>query len=170
MFQNIAAGCLLVAVTVLIHTGGQILIAAVTPRLARRLGFHNHVVGRTLVMTGTVLGLLGILTLEVWTWALAYSLLSVSDRFGDALYLSTAMFSTLGYGEISVNPVWRLMTALEGINGFLVIGWSTAYLVGAATRHGPSAKASISDMKSADEPLVRIYKQNPNDQGIGRYA
>lgn len=137
MLQNVVAGSLLVAVTVLIHTGGLILISAVTPPLARWLGFHNHVVGRTLVMTGTVLGLLGVLTLEVWTWALAYSILRVTDRFDDALYLSTAMFSTLGYGGIAISPVWRLLTALEGINGFLLIGWSTAYLVGAATRHGP---------------------------------
>ena len=32
------------------------------------------------------------------------------------------------------------MTALEGINGFLMIGWSTAYLVRASTRHGPFRK------------------------------
>ena len=137
MLQNIFAGSLLVALTVLIHTGGLILISEATPPLAHRLGFHNHVVGRTLIMTGTVLGLLGVLTVEVWTWALAYSACGATGRFDDALFLSTAMFSTIGYGEISINPAWRQLTALEGINGFLLIGWSTAYLVGAATRHGP---------------------------------
>ena len=137
MLQNILAGSLLVALTVLIHTGGLILISEATPPLARRLGFHNHVVGRTLVMTGTVLGLLGVLTVEVWAWAVAYSAWNVTGRFEDALFLSTAMFSTIGYGEMSINPAWRQLTALEGINGFLLIGWSTAYLVGAATRHGP---------------------------------
>lgn len=137
MLQNILAGSLLVALTVLIHTGGLILISEATPPVARILGFHNHIAGRTLIMTGTVLGLLGILTLEVWAWALAYSAWGVTGRFDDALFLSTSMFSTIGYGEIGINPAWRLLTALEGINGFLLIGWSTAYLVGAATRHGP---------------------------------
>jgi hypothetical protein len=137
MFQNIATGSLLVALTVLIHTCGLIMIAAGTPPIARWFGFHNHVVGRTLVMTGTVLGLLGIMTVEVWVWGLAYSLLGVTQQFADGLFLSTAMFSTIGYGELPVNPSWNLLTALEGINGFLLIGWSTAYLVGAATRHGP---------------------------------
>lgn len=127
----------MVALTVLIHTVGLILVAAATPRLARRLGLHNHDIGRTLVMTGTVLGILGILTLEVWSWAVAYDLLGATRNFSDALYLSTAMFSTVGYGEIHIDAAWRLLTALEGINGFLLIGWSTAYLVGAATRHGP---------------------------------
>ena len=137
MLQNLAAGSGLVALTVLIHTAGLILIATLTPYLARRLGFHNHDIGRTLVMTGTVLGILAILTLEVWGWAVAYTLLGAAGNFGDALYLSTAMFSTTGYGDLHPAPAWRLMTALEGINGFLMIGWSTAYLVRASTRHGP---------------------------------
>ena len=137
MLQNLAVGSGLVALTVLIHTVGLILVASVTPRLARRLGFHNHNVGRTLVMTGTVLGILAILTVEVWSWALAYMSLAATSDFASALYLSTAMFSTIGYGEVPIDPTWRLLTALEGINGFLMIGWSTAYLVGAATRHGP---------------------------------
>ena len=137
MLQNLAAGSGLVALTVLIHTVGLILVAAVTPRLARQLGFHSHDVGRTLVMTGTVLSILVILTIEVWIWAVAFAALRATSDFTDALYLSTAMFSTIGYGAIQFDSNWRLLTALEGINGFLMIGWSTAYLVAAATRHGP---------------------------------
>jgi hypothetical protein len=137
MFANLFAGSCLVALTVLIHTAGLIMIATATPSLASRLGFHSHDIGRTLVMTGTVLGILAILTLEVWSWAFAYALLRVVRDFDDALYLSTAMFSTTGYGDIRADPSWRLLTALEGINGFLMIGWSTAYLVRASTRHGP---------------------------------
>ena len=137
MLQNLVFGSILVALTVLIHTGGLILIARVTPPLARWFGFHNHDAGRTLVMTGTVLGILGVLTLEIWTWALAYVWLGVAQVFSEALSLSTDMFSTIGYGAIPIAPHWHLITALEGINGFLMIGWSTAYLVAAGTRHGP---------------------------------
>lgn len=137
VIQNLACGSILVAFTVLVHTGGLVLIATITPPLARWFGFHNHDVGRTLVMTGTVLGILGILTLEIWSWASAYAWIGVTQHFDDALFLSTAMFSTIGYGEVRIDPAWRLVTALEGINGFLMIGWSTAYLVSAATRHGP---------------------------------
>ena len=137
MVQNLFTGSGLVALSVLIHTAGLIIIASVTPPLARKLGLYNHGVGRTLVMTGTVLGLLGLLTIEIWSWAFAYQLLRVTRNFDDALFLSTAMFSTAGYGEIHPAAQWRLLTALEGISGFLMIGWSTAYLVRASTRHGP---------------------------------
>ena len=137
MLQNIAIGSALVAITVLIHTAGLILIAAITPPVVKWFGFHNHTIGRTLVMTGTVLGLLGIMTVEVWVWGLSFWLLGVTKEFADGLFLSTAMYSTVGYGDLPMNPAWNLLTAFEGIYGFLMIGWTTAYLVGAATRHGP---------------------------------
>jgi hypothetical protein len=137
MLQNLAVGTVLVVLTVLIHTVGLISIAALTPRVARWLRLHSHDFGRTLVMTGTVVGLLAVLTLEVWSWAVAYHLLGVTHSLEDALSLSTDVFSTIGYGDLAFDPAWRLLTALEGINGFLMIGWSTAYLVRASTLHGP---------------------------------
>ena len=54
-----------------------------------------------------------------------------------ALYFSTATFSTIGYGDVVLSSDWRLLGSLEGISGLLLIGWSTAYLVAASTRHGP---------------------------------
>jgi hypothetical protein len=137
MLGNLTTGTALVALSVVIHTAGLVLIGWMTPPAARWLGFHRHDVGRTLVMAGTVLGILGLLTLEVWSWAVAYVALHVTATFADGLFLSTALFSTLGYGGVAFAPHWRLLTALEGINGFLLIGWSTAFLVRASTRHGP---------------------------------
>jgi hypothetical protein len=140
LVQNLAAGSLLVTLTVLIHTGGLILIAVTTPLVARWLGLNNHDIGRTLVMTATVLGILVILTVEVWCWAVLYTALDTTNNFSDALFLSTSMFSTIGYSQTSFDPGWRLLTALEGVTGFLMIGWSTAYLVRASTEHGPFRK------------------------------
>jgi hypothetical protein len=137
MLQNLVAGSGLVALSVLIHAIGLIAIGTAMSFLAHRLGLHNHIVGRTVVMTAIVMGILGLLTLEVWSWAFAYDLLDATDSFADSLYLSTAMFSTIGYGDMVFDPAWRLLTALEGINGFIMIGWSTAFLVRASTQHGP---------------------------------
>jgi hypothetical protein len=63
--------------------------------------------------------------------------LGVVGSLEEALYFSTVTFSTIGYGDIVPPLRWRLLCALEGINGFLLIGWSTAYLIAASTRHGP---------------------------------
>ena len=141
MFPDLSAGSLLVAATVLIHTFGLVVLARSTPWGAQRLGLHNHDIGRSLVMMLSVLGIFALHTLEVWLWALTYLLLKTVPSFAIALDLSTAMFSTIGYGQIDVASTWRLLTALEGINGFILIGWSTAYLVGVSTRHGPFRKS-----------------------------
>jgi cytochrome c553 len=114
MLQNLMAGSVLVALSVLMHTAGLILIGKAMPYFARRLGLHRHDIGRTLVMTATVLGILGILTVEVWTWALAYTLFRTTASFADALYLSTALFSTVGYGPIRFDPV---LEADDGARG-----------------------------------------------------
>ena len=141
MLPNLTIGSILVALTVLIHTAGLVLLSRITPWIGRRLGLHNHDAGRAVIMMASVLGIFALHTLEVWLWAAMFAQLHVTPTFLDALDLSTAMFSTIGYGQTSIDSSWRLLTALEGINGFILIGWSTAYLVGVATRHGPFRKS-----------------------------
>ena len=84
-----------------------------------------------------VIGLFAVISVEVWIWAGFYWLLDMLPDFETALYFSTVTFSTIGYGDIVPNVGWRLFAALEGINGLLLIGWSTAYLIAAGTRVGP---------------------------------
>ena len=66
-----------------------------------------------------------------------YILIGAFQDFPSALYFSTITFSTVGYGDLVPDVHWRLFAALEGVNGFLLIGWSTAYLIAAGTRIGP---------------------------------
>ena len=140
MLQNLTIGSLLVALTVLTHTAGLVVLSRVTPWAGHKMGLHNHDIGRGFIMMISVLGIFLLHTIEVWIWAVMFAYLQIARTFLDALDLSTAMFSTIGYGETSIDPSWRLLTALEGIDGFILIGWSTAYLVGVSTRHGPFRK------------------------------
>lgn len=136
MLANLLAGSLVICLTVLIHTFGLIAITHVMSRLIDRFRLHGRR-SRVLAMITTVLGILGVMTVEVWLWASAYMVTGSFDNFQTALYFSTVTFSTLGYGDIVPHAEWRLFAGLEGINGFLLIGWSTAYLVAAGTRVGP---------------------------------
>ena len=137
MALELAIGSLLVAITVLVHTAGLIALSYGTPHAAARLHWHRHDLGRSLTMVTTVLSIFAIHTVEIWIWATAIDWVGAVNGFQNALFISTIMFSTVGYGEITIAPAWRLLVSLEAINGFILIGWSTAYLVGAATRHGP---------------------------------
>jgi hypothetical protein len=137
MLVNLVLGGAVLALTVVIHTVGLIALTAAMRGLVTWFRLHRHGFARTVAMLAMVLGLFVIHALEIWLWAAVYLWVGAVPDLETALYFSTATFSTLGYGDIILDPEWRLFGSLEGINGFLLIGWSTAYLVAAATRLGP---------------------------------
>lgn len=136
MAGSLAGGTVIIGLTVLIHTFGLIAITHAMARLVAMFRMHGQR-SRIMAMISVVIGLFGVLTVEIWVWAGCYWLLGLLPDFATALYFSTVTFSTIGYGDIVPEPGWRMFAALEGINGFLLIGWSTAYLIAAGTRVGP---------------------------------
>ncbi len=137
MFANLALGTFIIATTVGFHTLGLVLLSRWLSWVVRWFRLHRHSLGKTVAMMTTVLGIFLLHTLEVWFWAFTFMVTGAIHGFEAALYFSTVTFSTLGYGDITPSQDWRLLAALEGIDGFLLIGWSTAYLIAASTRHGP---------------------------------
>jgi hypothetical protein len=137
MLANLALGTLFISITVLFHTFGLVALTRAMTGIVRWFRLHRHDFGKSIAMVTTVLGLFLIHTFEIWIWAGLYLAIDAIHPFQDALYFSTVTFSTVGYGDLIVGPRWRLLASLEAINGFLLIGWSTAYLVSASTRHGP---------------------------------
>jgi hypothetical protein len=65
-------------------------------------------------------------------WATCYYLIPniyvTFDNFGETLYFSLVTFTTLGYGDITIESNWRLLSGFEAINGIIVIGWTTAIM------------------------------------------
>lgn len=137
MFANLALGTFIISATVLFHTFGLVVLTRIMARIVHWFRLHRHDFGKSVAMVTTVLGLFLIHTVEIWIWAVVFITTGAISPFQDALYFSTVSFSTVGYGDIIVGAQWRLLASLEAINGFLLIGWSTAYLVSASTRHGP---------------------------------
>jgi hypothetical protein len=137
MLVNLALGTLLISTTVLLHTVGLVGLTRIMARIVRWFRLHKHDFGKSVAMVTTVLGLFVIHTFEIWIWAGFLFAIKAIISFQDALYFLTVTFSTVGCGDVIVGPEWRLLASLEGINGFLLIGWSTAYLVSASTRHEP---------------------------------
>ena len=64
--------------------------------------------------------------LEVWTWAVLYLVLGAIGSLETAVYFSTVTFTTLGFGDITLDEEWRLLSSFEAANGLLMFGWSTA--------------------------------------------
>lgn len=136
LITNLALGTLMISLTVVIHTFGLMGVTHVMSWVTDRIRLHGHR-SRMLAMNTVVIGVFAVLTAEVWLWAASFTLIGVVDDFETALYFSTITFSTVGYGDVVPHPEWRMLAALEGVNGFLLIGWSTAYLIAAGMRVGP---------------------------------
>ena len=137
LLPNLLLGTFVIAITVMIHTMGLIGLSHWMALIIRWFRLHRHSLAKSGAMVTTVLGLFFLHTIEVWVWAVAYIAVGLTRDFETALYFSTETFATLGYGDITPPVTWRLFASLEAVNGFLLIGWSTAYLVAASTRHGP---------------------------------
>ncbi len=136
MLANLALGTMMISATVVIHTLGLMAVTHLIGRLTNRFRMHGRR-SRIVAILTVVMGTFALLTVEVWLWATAYYLADVVPDFDTALYFSTVTFSTIGYGDVVPAHEWRLFCALEGIDGFLLIGWSTAYLISAGIRVGP---------------------------------
>jgi len=77
------------------------------------------------VMLLLVIGNLG----QIAIWALMFNMLGEFEEFGTAFYHSAVNFGSLGYGDIVMSDEYKLLGALEAINGVIMIGVSTAALM-----------------------------------------
>ncbi len=129
ILEQLLIGSLLVAGTVAIHAQ---MLNFLTNRITQMEMFaarHFGSFANTAVIIKTILFIMLAHTLEVWLWAMALMLIDALDGFEPSLYFSLVSFTTLGYGDITLSDEWRLLAGLIGANGFLLFGWSTAYMV-----------------------------------------
>ena len=83
----------------------------------------------TATLIAGVLFVLMVITIQIWIWAIAFLLAGAIAGLEPALYFTTVAFTTLGFGDITLDPSWRLLSGITAANGFLSFGWSTAYMV-----------------------------------------
>lgn len=129
VLNQLVIGSLVIAVTVAIQaemfnllTGHfESVLLAFRPFLRR---FAN-----TGVIIVAVLYVLLVQTINVWLWALVFLAVGAFGTFEPSLYFSLIAFTTVGFGDITLGPDWRLLSGLTAANGFLSFGWSTAYMV-----------------------------------------
>lgn len=134
MFAPLAVSSLMAITTVMIHMIGLALLMAVMRARSDHIHPGRNAWRQAAFIMLVVLGLFVIHAVEIWAYALLFLGLGVFDTLEAALYFSTSTFTTLGYGDVVIESEWRLVAAIEGFNGFLLIGWSTAFLVTVISR------------------------------------
>jgi hypothetical protein len=132
MLAELLLATVMVTLTVLVHGGGLILLARLLRLEAREeAAGHTHPGSlRSLaVILLAVLGLVGLHGIEIWLYAFLYLALGAIGELREAVYFSTITYGAIGYDDAAMAPEWRLVAAIEGIAGILMIGWSTAFLI-----------------------------------------
>jgi hypothetical protein len=127
LVRELALSTGIVSVTVLVHLFGLDALQAIVRWHLDRFTTWIHL-DRMLVPLGIVLGLFILHGVEIWLYALVYWRLDMLGSLEEALYFSTSAYSTLGETGAILPVPWRIVGVLEGINGMLLIGWSTAFL------------------------------------------
>jgi hypothetical protein len=132
MAMPLLTGALLVMLTVLIQGVGSLWLMRLLMR--HNVGAGGQVIANR-ALSAVILTALGLLLLhcvQILIWAIAYRLLTPIDPIDTleaAVYFSAVTFTTLGYGDITLNTdQWRLLTGVQALNGVLLLGWSTALL------------------------------------------
>src|SRR4029450_2057101 len=79
------------------------------------------------IVTGATLVALAAHLVAIATWAMVFSLCGEFSQLAEAVYHSALNYTTLGDSAV-ISPSWRLLVPLEGANGMLMFGVSTAML------------------------------------------
>lgn len=123
-----ASGGMMLVMT-LIHGLGLIAVSRLLkldPDRLEELDFNMRAVG---LMCGMGVALFALHTLEIWIFAGFYLVVGAMQSLEEALYYSASAYATLGRTAEYFPVQWRLMGAVEALIGFLLIGWSTAFIV-----------------------------------------
>jgi len=126
---QILIGMLVIAITVAFQAE---MLAYLNRRLEAMIAFERRYLRRyanTGVIITTVLFILGVQLLNVMAWAVTFLAVGAFDALEPAVYFALVSFTTAGFGDITLGPDWRLLSGLTAANGFLMFGWSTAYMV-----------------------------------------
>ena len=136
MLVELMIATAMVLLTVALHGIGLYALRLVL----KREGEIHARAGRRRVITGLfepvtlVLGLFALHGVAIWLYATLYLLLGAVPELREAVYFSTITYATIGYDDDALDPDWALVAAIEGINGIILLGWSTAFFVNAMAR------------------------------------
>ncbi|MDQ2092811.1 ion channel [Rhodalgimonas zhirmunskyi] len=129
LVYQIMIGSLIVILSVLLSALVFLLLELMMERAHRWLIRPPHRAKLGLVLVVAVIGALGMITVSVWVWALAYLWFGVFSTLEESLYFSLVSFTTLGFGDIILPVQWRILSGMNAANGFLHIGMMSAVVL-----------------------------------------
>lgn len=119
----------MVTLTVAIHLAGLAGLLALMRRHRAAVSRTNQLLHTASGIVLAAYGLFLLHSIEIWLYALLYHRTNALPDLETALYFSTSTYATIGYGDLVLPRGWRVLGAIEGANGVILLGWSTAFFV-----------------------------------------
>lgn len=139
MIGQLAISTAMVLLTVAIHGAGLLVLSRML-RIEQREERAEHISAvspKGIAFTfAVVLGLFAIHGIEIWLYAALYLAAGALPDLQTSVYFSTITYGTVGYDDAGLSRAWQLVAAIEGVNGVLLLGWSTAFFVSLIARMG----------------------------------
>lgn len=124
-----AWGVPLIILNVIIHASGLLAIhETITPALSRHAARSRFAVQVAIYLGIAVLAVTLLHACEGVVWALCYLMLGAFADKRSAMLFSIEAMTTYGHSAVALPPHWRMMGALEALNGMILFGLTTAYL------------------------------------------
>lgn len=137
MIAELAVATFMVLLTAFTHAFGLYALSRALRLEAMRAGdvpvqpLSPRGIALTLFL---ILGLFVLHGIEIWSYAFLYWMVGALPDLHTSLYFSTITYGTVGYDDEGIAAGWNLVAAIEGINGIILLGWSTAFIVTVAAR------------------------------------
>lgn len=135
---GVTAGFVLVMTVV--HSLGLIGISKALRLRDERLLEHDVNAGAIMLMAKLGLLLFSLHLLEIALFAAFYLAVGGVETVEEALYYSASAYATLGRTAEYFPQEWRLIGAVEALIGFVLIGWSSAFMVNTMRKLSESPK------------------------------
>jgi len=129
--DEILWGCLLLAITLIVHGAGVFHIVRTSTRLT--IWGKTALPGlRAAVVVLTILGIVVLHLIEVLVWAEFFTWKGAQPNESSAFYHALVNYTTLGAGYLPIR--WRLLEGMLGMAGLLCFAFSTSAMLALAQK------------------------------------
>lgn len=128
-YGQLLLGTVMIVALSVVHIVALVLIIALLRGLGRKIARPARLLDVIWILIVTILAIFFFHVVEIWTWAILYMWLGEFDTIERALYFSTVTYTALGYGDITLQQSWQLLSSFEAANGIMLFGVSTAFLI-----------------------------------------
>ena len=125
MLSKTLIACALVAVTVAVHAVGLAVLLKAFMRSHAQPPTHFWPITWLLIRVTWCLILIHLV--EISVWGMFYFWKDCLPDAESAFYFAGVTYTTVGYGDLVLPKMWRMLGPVEGLTGILMCGLSTGF-------------------------------------------